>query len=147
MTQDPSAPVIGGIGRRAVGLLIDWFLSLLISSAFFPLAFDDDGGVLIPFLSGRPEATLAIWALQHLVLVATLGTTIGHRIMRLKVVRADGAPFVGVPRALGRTLLIALVIPALLTDREGVALHDSLMGTVLIRSDVMVGPRADAGGQ
>lgn len=145
MTLDPTAPVIGGIGRRAVGLLIDWLLSMLISSAFFPLAFDEAGGVPIPFLNGRPEATLAIWAVQHLVLVATLGTTIGHRIVRLKVVRADGAPFVGVPRALGRTLLIALVIPALLTDRDGVALHDSLMGTMLIRSDLSPRPRADAG--
>ncbi len=139
--------MIGGIGRRAIGLLIDWFLSMLISSAFFPLSVvaEDGSGPLIPFLNGRPEATLAIWAVQHLVLVATLGTTIGHRIVRLKVVRADGSPFVGVLRALGRTVLIALVIPALLTDRDGVALHDSLMGTMLIRSDLKTSPGVGSG--
>lgn len=77
-------------------------------------------------------ATMGIWFAQHFLLVATLGTTVGHRMVRLRVVRDDGVPFVGPLRALGRTVLLALVIPAVVWDEQGRGLHDRAVNTRIL---------------
>ena len=101
-----------------------------MSAAFFP----DPHAAAHTLVSGKPFATLAIWAVQHLVLVATIGTTIGHRIFGLRVVRDDGVRPVGFAKAAIRTLMIALVIPAVVWDDEGRGLHDRAAGTRLVRT-------------
>ena len=108
---------------------------MLIASAFFPIDQAADAtAVERVVLAGAPMATLGIWAIQHLVLVATIGSTIGHRIFRLRVVREDGSPGpVGFVAALIRTFLLALVIPAVVWDEEGRGLHDRNARTRLIR--------------
>lgn len=121
------------LGRRLVGIAIDWVLCLLISSAFF--AESSAVGLTAierVFVAGDPLATLGIWTVQHFVLVATIGTTVGHRIVRLRIVRDDGAPYVGLLRALVRTVLLALVIPAVVWGPDGRGLHDRAAGTVII---------------
>lgn len=121
------------LGRRIIGIGIDWLLCMIIAAAFFP-ASNAAGLSTIErvFLAGDPLATLGIWMVQHLILVATLGTTVGHRITGLRVVRDDGTPFVGIFRALGRTILIALVIPAVVWDHEGRGLHDRAVATRIV---------------
>jgi len=106
---------------------------MLISSALFPVAGVADTWIERVLLAGQPLATLGLWALQHCILVATIGTTIGHRFVRVRVIRADGAPYVGFGRAAARTALIALIIPALAWDEEGRGLHDRAAGTALVR--------------
>jgi len=109
--------------------VVDWVGSLVISAAFFPAA-DATSRTLD---AGNPLATLAIWAAQHLILVATLGTTIGHRLFGLRVVRDDGSTPVGFVKAAIRTFMIALVIPAVVWDENGRGLHDRAAGTRLLR--------------
>lgn len=105
----------------------------MIASAFFALPDAQHLSSLERiFVAGNPLATLAIWIAQHFLLVATLGTTVGHRIVRLRVVRDDGVPFVGPLRALGRTILLALVIPAVVWDEEGRGLHDRAVNTRIL---------------
>lgn len=130
----PDAPV--GFGRRVAGVAIDWLLCLVISSAFLRApGFDPSSAGLLErtLWAGNELGTVAVWAAQHLVLVATLGTTIGHRVVGLRVVRADGSAVVGLVPAAIRTVLAALVLPAILTDRDGVGYHDALARTRLIR--------------
>lgn len=106
---------------------------MVISSAFFATAgYADATGIERALLAGAPMATLAIWAGQHLVLVALLGTTIGHRVAGIRVVRADGPGAVGFAKAAIRTLLLALVLPAVVWDSDGRGLHDRAAGTRLI---------------
>ena len=126
----PEPDARAGFGRRVGGLAIDWGGSLLVSAAFFP----DPSATAHTLVSGRPFATLAIWAIQHLILVATIGTTIGHRIFGLRVVREDGVRPIGFAKAAIRTLMIALVIPAVVWDDEGRGLHDRAAGTRLARA-------------
>src|SRR5690606_3276226 len=117
------------------GIGIDWTLCLLISSAFFPdptINPDSVTGFERVLLAGHPMATRGVWALQHVVLVATIGTTIGHRLMGLRVVRVDGARYVGVVKDGVRTALLALIIPAGVWDEEGRGLHDRAAGTRLV---------------
>lgn len=106
------------LGRRIGGLWIDWLLALAISTGFF---------------AADPMVTLGIFALENLMLVATLGHTIGHRIMGLHVVRLDHNRMVGIWRALLRAVLVCLVIPAVVWDADGRGLHDRLSGTAIIR--------------
>lgn len=130
MTDATSAPSRSYTGRRLVGIAVDWVLCLMIASAFFAVPDAQNLTSLERiFVAGNPMATMGIWLAQHFLLVATLGTTVGHRLVRLRVVRDDGVPFVGPLRALGRTVLLALVIPAVVWDEEGRGLHDRAVNT------------------
>ena len=57
------------------------------------------------------------------LLTGLLGFSIGKRLAGLRVEGPDGRP-IGVPRALLRTFLLALVIPALVMNDERRGLHD-----------------------
>ncbi|WP_084037900.1 RDD family protein [Demequina sp. NBRC 110053] len=121
------------VGRRLAGVGIDWVLCLLISSAFFAVpAAAELSPVERVLVAGAPLATVGIWMAQHLILVATLGSTTGHRLLGMRVVRVDGSPVVGLVKALIRTVLLALVIPAVVWDGEGRGLHDSAAGTRIV---------------
>ena len=119
---------------RFVGVGVDWVLSLVISAAFFPdPAYGPDAtAVERVLLAGHPMATLGIFAAQHVLLVATLGTTIGHRLVGVRVVREDGAPYVGLLRAVARTILLLLVIPAVVWEEVGRGFHDRGAGTQIV---------------
>lgn len=106
------------LGRRIGALWIDWLVALAISAGFF---------------SNEPMITLAIFALENVLLVSTVGFTIGHRIFGMRVVRLATGGYVGIPRGLARAVLLCLVIPAVVWDSDGRGLHDRLAGTVLIR--------------
>ena len=59
------------------------------------------------------------------------GRTIGMRVAALQVVRRDGQR-VGL-RAIPRQILVALLIPPLLANRDRRGLHDQLLNTVVVR--------------
>ncbi|MBL3747842.1 RDD family protein, partial [Mycobacteroides abscessus subsp. massiliense] len=50
------------------------------------------------------------------------------------VAPADGTDSIGIGRAFIRNLLIALIVPPLITDIDGRGLHDRVTRTVVIRS-------------
>ncbi|WP_457971834.1 RDD family protein [Arthrobacter sp. D1-17] len=108
---------IARAGRRIAAILIDWTLALLISNFLF---------------SGDSWATLAVFAAEQILLLGTLGYSIGHRAMSIRVVRLGGAP-AGPLAALVRTLLLCLVIPAVIFDPDQRGLHDKAAKTVLVR--------------
>ena len=104
-------------GRRFVALAVDWALSLLIARGL---------------ANGNEWATLAVFTVENALLVATTGHSIGHRALGIRVARLDGgAP--GLLRGVGRSVLLALAVPALVWDRDQRGLHDRFMGTVLLR--------------
>jgi uncharacterized RDD family membrane protein YckC len=104
--------------RRLIAIFIDWAMASVISAGFF---------------KWDSTSTLAIYAIMQILLVGTLGYSIGHRIMKLAVVRLDGGR-VGLWRAIIRTSLIVLVIPAFIWDtRDGRGLQDKAVGTAIIR--------------
>lgn len=108
---------IARLGRRLVALAIDWAASTALSFGF---------------LGGDPWVTLAIFVAVQVVFVALAGSSPGHRLLGLRVVRADGAA-PGLVDALVRGVLIALVIPPVVVDVDQRGLHDRARGTVLLR--------------
>ncbi|WTW94538.1 RDD family protein [Streptomycetaceae bacterium NBC_01309] len=112
-------------GRRLIALLIDWLLCYVIAYAFI------GRGDLNA--TGTNMGTLAVFAAANLLLVSTLGYTVGKRIMGLRVVsvtRDHLTPLAVVVR----TLLLCLVVPAAVYDRDGRGFHDKAVGTAVVRA-------------
>jgi uncharacterized RDD family membrane protein YckC len=121
---------VAGWSRRFAALLIDWVVCSLIALAF--LYHPASGHAANPFVEPRLW-TLLVFGIQDFVLTATLGFTIGKRLTGLRVVRLDHRP-VGFGRALARTVLLMLVVPAMIMDRDLRGLQDKAAGTIVVRS-------------
>jgi uncharacterized RDD family membrane protein YckC len=76
--------------------------------------------------------TTPVFALEVLVLTTFLGASAGQVMRGLRVVRLDGRP-PGLARSVLRTLLLLLLVPAVIWDRDGRGLHDKAAGTMLVR--------------
>ena len=112
-------------GRRLVAILVDWLVCNVIAVGLLHYRLGDGG--LGPF---KP---LAVFVLMNLLLVGTLGSTIGHRLLGIRVVRLGGAGAGPLPAVI-RTVLLAVVIPAVIWDRDTRGFHDKIAGTVLVRT-------------
>ena len=111
-------------GRRVVAFLIDWFASVLVALAAFP-----------QFRYGSNEsmlATVAVFAVEVIVLTWLTGASFGQRILGLRVISIQGGRL-PLWRVLVRTLLLLLVIPAVVYDDQGRGLHDRLAGSIVVR--------------
>ncbi len=121
---------VAHFGIRLVGILIDWVIALVIARGFFgvPLPFSEH-----PATGAQSFIVLGILAVMNVLLVGTIGTTIGHRITGLQVRHVSGgrATF---PQAVVRTVLLCLAIPAIVWDRDGRGLHDKVPNTVIVRT-------------
>jgi uncharacterized RDD family membrane protein YckC len=127
----PSGPgSVAGFGIRLAGVVIDWGIAALIARGLFsvPLPFTQP-----PATGGQSFVVLGVFALMHLLLVGTIGYTIGHRIMGLQVRSLAGGRVLPV-QAIARTLLLCLFIPAVVWDRDGRGLHDKVPNTVIVRT-------------
>lgn len=74
---------------------------------------------------------MAVFVLMNLLLVGTLGSTIGQRLLGIRVVRIGGA--CGSVSRGGSAVLIAVVIPAVVWDHGTRGFHDKIAGTVTVR--------------
>ena len=75
---------------------------------------------------------MAVFLVEASVLTPLLGGSFGQLLTRVAVVRVDGKPL-NLLLAVARTLLICLVIPPLIFNRDQRGLHDLVAGTVTIR--------------
>ncbi|MFJ9419297.1 MULTISPECIES: RDD family protein [unclassified Streptomyces] len=113
---------IARFGRRLGALCIDWALCMLIAYGL---------------LSGGKAQSASNWALLvfavlSLLTVGTVGFTPGKRMLGLRVVAEGGGPL-SLPRVVLRTVLLVVVIPAVIWDRDGRGLHDRLARSVEVR--------------
>ena len=120
---------VAGWSRRLVALLIDWLACSVIALAFF---YHPTAGHAADVLSQPRLWTPAVFAVEDFLLTALTGVTIGKRLLGLRVIRLDGRP-VGL-RAFVRTLLLVLVVPAMMMDRDLRGLQDKAAKTIVVRS-------------
>jgi len=115
---------VGRFGRRLVAVFIDWTMCQLVAYAAF--------GVTVGQGNSGSWAPLGIFAVENLLLLSTLGSTFGQRLLGLQLASVTGGR-ASVVEILVRTILLCLAVPALIWDRDQRGLHDKAASTVLIR--------------
>lgn len=115
-------------GRRLLGIAIDWIASYALALGFFA-----GSGTFLERSRGIGFTVTLIMAIEYLVLVTLGGSSFGHRIVGLKVVRFSDGQAVSPLQALIRTLLMIIVITAVTFDENGRGVNERLSNTVLIQ--------------
>jgi uncharacterized RDD family membrane protein YckC len=119
---------VARVGRRFAAITLDWVISAMV----------------LMLITGRDYLTISSTPLGQMQLLATfvalqilsiwaIGGSIGHRLMRLYIVNLQGG---GVTwwRPIARSVLLALVVPALVWDSDQRGFHDKVAGTLLLKS-------------
>lgn len=102
--------------RRPLSLVIDWGLCMLISALVF---------------AGDPLANLLLFVAVNLLFLSLFGATPGQFVLRLRVLPVAGrSPMI--LRALVRTALMLLLLPAVVWNRDSQPLHDVVAGTAVV---------------
>jgi uncharacterized RDD family membrane protein YckC len=101
--------------RRFAALLTDWLLCLLIAEG----------------LLRSPGWTILVFAVETYLLTAISGLTVGKRIFGIRAIRVHGDQ-IGFGWAAVRLILLLVVVPALLTDRDLRGFHDRAADTVVV---------------
>ena len=114
-----------GFGRRLAALTVDWLLGYLIAGLF---AGPD--ALASPNFSWT---VMGVWFVLTAVAVAAFGITPGMAVLGIRVAPLR-SNLVGVPRAVLRTALLALVLPALVRDADGRGWHDRAADTIVVRT-------------
>ena len=112
------------LARRFLALGIDWALAVFSAAAI--------AGVTVPPQGLRQSLIVSgVFVIEVALLTGLLGFSIGKRVVGLRVEGKDGRP-IGVLRALLRTLLLSLVLPALVMTDERRGLHDVAVGSRVV---------------
>ena len=113
-----------GLGRRVLALSIDWAIASFTAALVYPL----QSSALAPSLF-----RLGVFVLEVALLTSLGGASAGQRVMGLRVLSWPDNLFLRPGPILLRTMLIALVIPAVVTDKDGRGLHDRAAKSVVMR--------------
>jgi uncharacterized RDD family membrane protein YckC len=109
---------------RFGALLIDWFASMFVASIIARESMWSADAAKWP--------VMAVFAAELALFTALAGGSFGQIVLRLAVVRLDGKP-VNLLQALLRSVLICLVVPPLVFNRDNRGLHDLAAGTLVVR--------------
>lgn len=112
------------MGRRLAALMIDWVVATFTTGLLFPIFASS----LAPSLT-----RLLVFILEVGLMTALTGASIGQRILGIRVVTYPDQFFLTPSKAFLRTLLIALVIPAVVIDSESRGLHDRFTKSQVVR--------------
>jgi uncharacterized RDD family membrane protein YckC len=112
---------VARFGRRIAALFVDWMIANVIALLAGPYAS-----------TAQSWSALVVFAIMQMLFIPTIGGSIGHRVLGLRVVPLGGG-WVGAWRPVIRTVLLVVVIPAVIWDSDQRGLHDRAAGTVLIR--------------
>jgi uncharacterized RDD family membrane protein YckC len=114
---------VSTIGRRLLALAMDWAIAVVLVAT---LQLTDPE---VPSTGALNR--LIVWFVLVALITGLTGASIGQHLCRMRVTRVDGRPL-GLWRATLRTLLIALVIPAVVQDDDRRGLHDIVVASVVL---------------
>ena len=110
-------------GRRILALFIDWIASSLVASLVAEAAsLGSDDARALPLLVFLVEVT---------AFTGLAGASFGQLALRVVVARVDGRRL-SLVSAFVRTVLICLVIPPVVFNRDNRGLHDLAVGTITL---------------
>ena len=115
---------LAGWWPRIGALVGDWAASMAVAVGAF--------GVEVVAGSGwRSFMTLAVFFVESSLLTALTGSSFGQLIARIGVTRVDGTP-IGALRAIARSAMVCLVVPAVVIGPDRRGINDLLLGTVVV---------------
>ena len=133
--QPSQAPVRGAsLGLPAEGR------GSLASFSVRTLAYGVDalGSALVAWAFTAPAGpgnwSLLVFGVLTVVTLVLFGQTPGHRLFGLRVAHPTPGSRLAPWRALVRTALLMLLVPALITDADGRGLHDRLTDTAVVNA-------------
>ena len=113
---------IASVGRRFVAIFIDWVLCVVIAY----------GLIAHRHAHAASNWALLVFGVVSLIGLGLVGSTPGKMIMRLRVIGLDGGRLRPLA-VLIRTVLLLIVVPALVWDRDTRGLHDKAAMAVQVR--------------
>jgi uncharacterized RDD family membrane protein YckC len=115
-------------GRRAGAFAIDALRSALVASLFVSANPD------LPGITSRLPGWWSLIPLSMMYIGGLLlaGKTLGQHLLGLRVVRVDRTAAVTPWRAIVRTALLVILIPAVIVDKDGRGMHDRVTDTAVI---------------
>ena len=117
----PSGPgSLAAFSTRVVAFFVDAILAALVAGLF-----------TAPRLPGN--WSLLPFALIYVVALVAFGQTPGMRLLGLRLAHPQEGQRLAVWRAVVRTGLLMLLVPALVVDADGRGLHDKLTDTAVVR--------------
>jgi uncharacterized RDD family membrane protein YckC len=118
-------------GLRVGAFLVDIIASGLVAAVFIAIAQ--------PHRTGDTARLPGSWSLipfavDYIVGLVLGGRTLGMYLFGLRVIRVERPGAIGVLTATERTILLALIVPAVIWDRDGRGLHDRLTSTAVVKA-------------
>lgn len=117
---------IASAGPRLGAFLVDAIASSLVAGLF---TVSTHGSAADRFPGSWSLIPLA---LDYVVGMLVAGRTLGMNLFGLRVIRVDADKAVDPFRAVSRTVLLFLLIPAVIWDRDGRGLHDRFSDTAVV---------------
>jgi uncharacterized RDD family membrane protein YckC len=114
---------IARFGRRIVALVIDWASALVIANAvkdYFEIQLELSILVLVVFL------------IHTSLFISLFSSSFGHRLAGIEI-RSMVGRRVSPLFALSRQILVCLVVPAVIYDRDQRGLHDKALKLIAVR--------------
>jgi uncharacterized RDD family membrane protein YckC len=120
---------LAATGPRLLAFIVDALASGLIAALF---VHKSDARTFADRLPG--SWSLVPFALDYVIGLLVAGRTVGMYLCGLRVIRVSKDVAVHPWRALARTALLILLVPALIFDRDNRGLHDRLTDTAVVRA-------------
>jgi len=115
-------------GQRLGAFVVDALASSLVAALFVQSAAGRGAGGHLP-----GSWSLIPFAIDYIVGTLVAGRTLGMYLFGLRLVRVDRVAAVDPFRAVARTALLLLFLPAVIWDRDGRGLHDRFTDTAVVR--------------
>jgi uncharacterized RDD family membrane protein YckC len=120
---------VASLGRRGVALIVDCVLATLVTTLFVRT-----GAPTPDHVQNLNYWSLLTWFLITVVGTGFFGVTPGMLLLGIHVARVDGGSMLLPLRAIVRAVLVAVIIPAVVWDRDRRGLHDRAAGTIVLSS-------------
>ena len=125
---------LAGVGARIGAFVVDAIASTFVA-ALFVAASHHGGPEHHDFADRLPGYwSLIPFALDYVVGMLVAGRTLGMYLFGLRIIRVDRDQAVNPWRAVVRTILLMLLIPAVVFDRDGRGLHDRYSDTAVVNA-------------
>jgi uncharacterized RDD family membrane protein YckC len=121
---------IANFNRRAVAFIVDVIASALVAGLFVATLSHSHSGY-----GGLPQNwSLIPFCVDYIGGMLFAGRTVGMYLVGIRIIRVDRPLAVNPWQALIRTLLLVIVVPAVITDKDGRGLHDRVAATAVVRA-------------